>query len=84
MALQHGPPQPPPHDSFDEAVVRANRDFDRLRHLHSANWELTLSGNVVWRCACSLGTVRSTNSMEIHVKEAVRKERGPVRPPAKR
>lgn len=80
MTASTSQPAPQP-DTFDEAISRAQRDFARLLHYHSPSWELNLSGEVAWRCTCSLGTRRVGQAMDAHIKDVVRKERGPTRPP---
>lgn len=76
------PSDPPPSIddlSMDEAVALAQKDYARLLHVHDLRWELDLLGAVHLYC-CSDEPIKAT-SIESHIKESVRKERGPTRGP---
>lgn len=64
-----------------QAIEIAQRDYARLLHLHDVIWETDLVGAVLFRCSCSETTGRNAASLESHIKESIRKERGPTRPP---
>jgi hypothetical protein len=81
----HGPPQRDPDDlTISEALERAQKDYARLLHLHSPSWQIDLTGAVRYYCSCSESTPRNADALDRHILEAVRTERGPVRPPQKR
>ena len=76
--------QPLSPDTFTEAVDRAQRDYARLLYVHSPTWSLNLHGAVEWTCGCASPGPRNAEQNDRHLLEAVRKARGPVRPPRKR
>jgi hypothetical protein len=68
-------------DTFSEALEVAQRDYARLLYEHAPTWSLDLSGAVVWTCCCGSPGPRNAAANDQHIKESVRKARGPVRPP---
>jgi predicted metal-binding transcription factor (methanogenesis marker protein 9) len=80
MSIIHGTPS---HDrTLKEAEDAAQRDFARLLHGHSPSWGIdTWTGSVLWACSCNSPGPYNHAALDKHVMEAVRKARGPVRPP---
>jgi hypothetical protein len=76
-----GPPAPSPDRTYTDAVDEAQRDFARLLYQHSPTWRITTDGMVEWVCTCGSPGPRDSVQIERHIKEAVRKVRGPTRPP---
>ena len=83
MTLNQGLP-PSPSDSFTAAVERAQQDYARLLYIHAPTWSIDLTGTVNWTCSCPSPGPRNAEANDRHIREAVRKARGPVRPPQKR
>lgn len=81
MSLSTGPIPPPRDRSFIDAVDEAQRDFARLLYVHSPTWRINTAGMVEWVCTCPSPGPRTCEANDNHIKEAVRKARGPVRPP---
>ena len=81
MTLNQSSQLPSPDDTFTEAVDRAQRDYARLLYEHAPTWSIDLTGTFCWTCSCASPGPRNAEALERHLKEAVRKARGPVRPP---
>ena len=83
MTASTGPQQAPQPDSFAGAVERAQRDYARLLYVHAPTWSIDLTGTVAWTCSCTSPGPRNAEANDRHIKEAVRKARGPIRAPRK-
>jgi len=81
MTLNSGPPPSPSDRSFKDAVDEAQRDYARLLYVHSPTWRINTAGTVEWVCGCPSPGPRTAEQNDRHILEAVRKVRGPVRPP---
>lgn len=72
------PPQPEPLDTYDAAVVEARKDFARLARGHVLFWQLDPNGALYIVCSCD-DRRRTLTGIEGHIREAIRKLRGPVK-----
>lgn len=83
MAANHGPCSS--NDlTFGDALDHANKDWHALSATHRLTWTLDYHGSVAWWCSCHEPGPFNSQAADKHILEAVRKVRGPVRPPKKR
>ena len=81
MTRIEGIPSRPDASTYKGAVVMAQRDFARLLYEHSPYWSVDMEcKQLVWACSCD-DVPRNAASMETHILNAVKKIRGPIRPP---
>lgn len=65
--------------TYGAAVHDARQDFDRLAHMHLVNWTIDPVGTVKFTCTCSPTTPRNAAALDAHIREIVKRERGPLR-----
>lgn len=84
MSIIHGPTPRPTDRTLRQAQDEAQRDFARLLGEHSPAWGIdTFTGSVLWACSCNSPGPYRNSELDRHILQAVRKARGPLRPPKK-
>lgn len=73
------PDQPADHDLSYEAAVELTRiDYARLLSEHSISWITDADGRP-WLTCCCRHSAYTPVALESHIREVVRKARGPVK-----
>lgn len=71
----------PRNQTYTEALQAREADIKRLQHIHLVEWEWAMvevgKTQLRWRCTCRPEAWYSLGTIETHIRDAIRAERGP-------